>query len=169
MVIQSISSTNSRAGLDWLGTAKVRLGYSLGNFLPYLTGGFAYGQLSSNTLGSSLIQYPYSGGPVTGSNSSVSASSVNTGWVLGAGSEYLVADKWSIRGEYLYTQLSGLASQLIANSYLSQNFNANTNYTGSGSVFGNSSMGVFGIHQARVGLNYHTGWLGGANSVAAKY
>jgi hypothetical protein len=44
------TSDYGRTGLDWLGTARVRLGYSIGNFLPYITGGLAYGQLSSSTL-----------------------------------------------------------------------------------------------------------------------
>ena len=33
--------------LEYLGTARVRLGYAFGNLLPYITGGFAYGQTSS--------------------------------------------------------------------------------------------------------------------------
>ena len=34
--------------LEYLGTARVRLGYAFGNLLPYITGGFAYGQTSAN-------------------------------------------------------------------------------------------------------------------------
>jgi hypothetical protein len=55
------TSNYARKGIDWLGTARLRLGYDLGNFMPYLTGGFAYGGVSSNSLSSMMAAQTNSG------------------------------------------------------------------------------------------------------------
>lgn len=152
----------TRIGMNWLGTARARIGYSLGNFLPYVTGGIAYGELSgvinSANAGSSYGNYSYASFE-QGSNSAV-----QTGWALGAGAEYMVAQSWSIKGEYLYTQLSGLNIKTIG---LSADTGSAALYT---DAFGASlSTNTFGIHQARIGLNYHTDWLRSNEPVVAKY
>lgn len=166
-LIQS-SNQNSRNGIDWLGTARLRLGYDLGNFMPYITGGFAYGGVTSNSLTSQLStsrttdSNSYISSANNGTINSGSNSSIQVGWVAGAGAELKVAENWSIRGEYLFTQLGGLATQSEGANFSGyqltnfpipiSNFNVTTNLN-------QSFIGPFGIHQARVGLNYHTNWL----------
>ena len=147
-----------RVGMDWVGTVRARLGYDMGRFLPYVTAGLAYGGLQSN-----INTYAYANEvkvyydsafqgrtqlTPTGNYSLGSASAINAGWAAGAGMEYMVADNWSIKGEYLYTSIGGVTTPLVsANMEPSDTKTYTTENTGS-----------FGVHQARVGLNYHPGW-----------
>jgi outer membrane immunogenic protein len=151
-----LNNNYSRTGLDWQGSTRLRIGYASGNFLPYVSGGIAYGGLSSTTQQSNYIAFApfYSGGSV----SSGSNQTVQFGWAAGAGAEYMLADALSIRGEYLYTALGGIsrADQTV----ISNN---------AGTASGNVTTGTFGIHQIRFGLNYHTGWLGSTQAVTSKY
>ncbi len=154
------SSYNSRYGLDWLGTARARLGYSFANLMPYITGGLAYGQLSSyenrwfNNAGSASTT-------TQSSFQSGNASKTNFGWTAGAGVEYLLPNHWSIKAEYLFSYLGSLARY-------DQTFSPNS-YPNSGGYYSSATLNNFGIHQARVGLNYHTDWLASKPAVGAKY
>lgn len=158
----SLDLTEARSGLDWLGTVRVRLGYDLGRFMPFVSGGFAYGGLSANgfnisgsNISSSLYgSYSLASGGLAGG----SYSTVSTGWGLGAGFEYLVADNWSLKGEYLYTQLQGLSGNGLSIASVSQNNNGTITKLNGASYVG-SNQGAFGVNQARIGLNYHLNWL----------
>lgn len=75
--------------LDWLGTARARLGLAFGNILPYVTGGFAYGRLDSSSA-------------FTG----FSIGQTLPGWTAGGGVEYAITHNLSFRTEYLYVDLS---------------------------------------------------------------
>jgi outer membrane immunogenic protein len=71
----------------WLGTARGRIGYAWDNFMPYVTGGAAFGGLKAT-------------------NSAIgSASTTRIGWTLGAGVEYALWSNWSVKAEYLYADL----------------------------------------------------------------
>jgi outer membrane immunogenic protein len=75
----------------WLGTARGRLGYALNNgFLPYLTGGLAYGNIRATVPG-------FAG-----------ASSSKAGWTVGAGLEFAIASNWTAKAEYLYVDLGSI-------------------------------------------------------------
>jgi outer membrane immunogenic protein len=78
--------------MNWLGTVTGRVGYSFGQMLPYVKGGFASAETGS----------PLQGAP-TGS---FSQSTTSTGWTSGVGLEYQVSPKLSLGVEYLYTDLS---------------------------------------------------------------
>ena len=76
--------------LDYVGTARGRLGYTSGSWLAYVTGGFAFaGQRYTNF-------------PVIGLDEKHIG--VRPGWAAGAGVEYGFAPHWSLRLEYLYSQ-----------------------------------------------------------------
>ncbi len=80
--------------LDWFGTVRGRIGWAMGDqgrVLPYITGGFAYGDGNINGSGTAV------GVPVT-----FSATKTYTGWTLGAGLEWAFWDRWSAKVEYLY-------------------------------------------------------------------
>ena len=81
--------------LNWFGTVRGRIGLGYDNWLPYITGGFAYGGMKAG-LGTSA---PPSG---------LSASGTRTGWTLGTGIEYAFTNHWSVKAEYLYIQLGDL-------------------------------------------------------------
>jgi outer membrane immunogenic protein len=167
----------NRVGVDWLGTIRGRVGYAIGSFLPYATAGFAYGGLSSSassqngtTFGSYSTSNSYSqaygmGGGSTNSN-------LGIGWAAGVGAEYLIANNWSMKAEYLYTSIGDL---YIPGTITTSN---NTGSTSNGSSSGGGGRAVnystgyianIGVHQARFGLNYHTEWLAVHPTVAAKY
>jgi outer membrane immunogenic protein len=159
------SNQHYRSGVDWIGTARLRLGYDLGTFMPYVTGGLAYGGVSNNSASNRVYgtDFNASFGRI-GWNDASNNSSVQVGWGAGGGAELKVADSWSIRGEYLYTQLGSLSTGSGRSSYAMNGSSSSVSfypYVG----FSQGSIGPFGIHQARVGLNYYTGW--GISSVAA--
>jgi outer membrane immunogenic protein len=171
-----LNSQHSRTGVDWLGTARLRLGYDMGKFMPYLTGGLAYGGITTNALGGLLSSnysslgtstYSFLNGSIGGANKST----VQLGWSAGAGGELIVANNLSIRGEYLYTQLGGVSygagGSSLTSSYLSGSTPPYTLNTGAG--WAQIHGGPFGIHQARIGVNYHTDWLANKPAVVAKY
>jgi opacity protein-like surface antigen len=82
--------------MNWLGTVTGRVGYSVGQWLPYVKGGFAAAEVGS----------PLQGSPVGG----FSQGSELGGWTAGVGVEYQLSSKWSLGLEYLYTDLgSGTA------------------------------------------------------------
>lgn len=71
----------------WLGTARGRLGYAWDRWLPYFTGGAAYGNVKMS---------PAAGG---------SESDTKLGWTVGGGAEYAFRGPWSLKLEYLYVDL----------------------------------------------------------------
>lgn len=72
--------------VQYLDTARARLGYAFGNFLLFGSGGVA--AISSSDTVTSPISYSHT------------ASSY--GWVAGGGLEYALTKNWIIRAEYLY-------------------------------------------------------------------
>jgi outer membrane immunogenic protein len=88
------TSTAYTDKLDWFGTVRGRIGYAMGatgNWLPYVTGGWAYGhgEISGTTT---------SGGVAT----SFSGSQDYSGWTVGGGVEWAFMNQWSVKVEYLY-------------------------------------------------------------------
>ncbi len=96
------AGTSCEVRNDWLGTARGRLGYAIGRFMPYVTGGAAFGNIKSTVAGGST-------------NDS------KTGWTLGGGVEYGLAGPWSIKAEYLYVDL-GTGGSVLGSS---ANFRSN--------------------------------------------
>lgn len=72
--------------LDWLGTTRVRVGYAWDRFLPYVTGGFAYGSAT----------YKYWG---------IKDDANHIGWTAGVGVEGAITQNVSAKLEYLYVDL----------------------------------------------------------------
>jgi outer membrane immunogenic protein len=102
-----------------MGTVRGRLGYAVGPTLLYATGGYAWADLKlTNTFG------PFSS----------SDSQVLNGWTVGAGVEYMIAPKWSLKAEYLYKSFGG------------ETFNTLTFPAASGTL---------NLHSVQVGVNYH--------------
>ena len=81
-------STSNR----WLATFRGRLGYAFDRWLPYITGGGAYGNVKATA---SL--------PIAGL--AASTSNNQFGWTVGAGLEYAFLGNWTAKLEYLYVDL----------------------------------------------------------------
>jgi len=84
---------NLTAKTDWLATFTSRTGIDMGSWYPYITSGFAVAHLkySANFVDTF---YP--------TNNTFNFSRDALGWVLGAGAEMRVWDRWLLRGEYLH-------------------------------------------------------------------
>jgi outer membrane immunogenic protein len=72
---------------NWLGTVRGRIGYSWDRFMPYVTGGAAFGDIDAKRTG-------FAG-----------ASDTNVGWTLGGGIEGVIAGRWTGKVEYLYADI----------------------------------------------------------------
>jgi outer membrane immunogenic protein len=78
----------------WLGTFRGRLGYAADRFMPYVTGGLAYGGVKTSVAGFG------------------DSSTSKAGWTLGGGVEFAIAGPWTAKVEYLYVDLGRTSSVL---------------------------------------------------------
>jgi outer membrane immunogenic protein len=92
----------------WLGTARGRLGYAFDRWMPYITGGAAFGDVTANNPG-----FP-------------GASNTQVGWAAGAGVEFAIAGNWTAKVEYLHYDLGSFNCGVSCNGFASDNvkFNA---------------------------------------------
>jgi outer membrane immunogenic protein len=81
---------------DWLATVRGRLGLAYGNWLFYVTGGGAFGEVGHNYT---QIR------TTTGQMLTLSDSPTLTGWTAGVGAEYALVHNFSIGIEYLFVDL----------------------------------------------------------------
>jgi outer membrane immunogenic protein len=95
----STFSWNLSGRSDWLATFTGRLGYDMGSWYPYVTGGAALAHLKYNTTYIDTF-YP--------SVSVNNFSKDSAGWVLGAGAEFRLWDRWMLRGEYLHMEFANV-------------------------------------------------------------
>nr|WP_244549209.1 carbohydrate porin [Bradyrhizobium canariense] len=79
--------------LDYVSTVRGRVGYAFGNWMPYVTGGFAWGHshVNLNDAPGSIFAAP---------------GQIQTGWTAGAGVEFAVGGNWSAKLEYDYIDLA---------------------------------------------------------------
>jgi len=86
------SSNNScaagcKTSNTWLSTVRGRLGYAADRYMPFVTGGAAFGNIEASTPG-----FPQGGAD-------------RTGWTLGGGLEAALVNNWTAKVEYLYVDL----------------------------------------------------------------
>jgi outer membrane immunogenic protein len=79
--------TTCKTSDTWLSTVRGRLGYAADRFMPFITGGAAFGDVRATVPG-------FAG-----------ASNEQAGWTLGAGLEFALAQNWTAKAEYLYVDL----------------------------------------------------------------
>lgn len=75
------------AGSDWLSSARLRLGYTTGDWLIYATGGVAIGDIDLSVAQGAIED---------------SMSQTLVGYAVGGGVEYKLTDSWSARVEALH-------------------------------------------------------------------
>jgi high affinity Mn2+ porin len=117
----SIGAASYSDTLLYFGTIRGRIGYAFGDWLPYVTGGFAwtYDQLTLTQLAS---------------GTTLSAFLWRFGWVAGAGVEFPVTSHWTARVEYLFSDYGGTsttfpaAGQRFDSNFSLQEFRAGLNY-----------------------------------------
>jgi outer membrane immunogenic protein len=81
------AGTSCETRNNWLGTGRARIGYAFDRFLPYVTGGVAFGDVKASAAGFG------------------STTDTNAGWTLGGGIEAAIAGPWTAKVEYLYVDL----------------------------------------------------------------
>ena len=104
-----------------MGTVRGRIGYAFDQVLIYGTAGYAW---ADNRMTATVL------------NVSLSDSHFHSGWTAGAGVEFMVAPKWSVKAEYLYR------------SFESQNYF-------NGFIPGGVASGTANLNSVQVGVNYH--------------
>ncbi len=146
--------------LDYLGTVRGRIGYLFTpSLLIFATGGVAYGgaNLSSSF---SATESAAAGAFVGSAFGGANASNTQVGWTVGGGLEWMFANNWSAKFEYLYYDLG-----TVSVSGPVQYVNAVTGVTGLGA---SQTSAQFNGHIVRAGVNYHFNWAVPA-PVLAKY
>ena len=99
--------------------------------MPYITAGGAFGEVFAGQNGCAPT--------LCGTNT-------RAGWTVGAGLEWMFAQGWSAKAEYLYVDLGNYVQYTPA-------INVNVSER---------------VHTAKVGINYHFNW-GSSAPVVARY
>jgi outer membrane immunogenic protein len=99
---------------SWLATVRGRVGYSFDRFLPYITGGVAFGDVRART--------PFFTG----------VSNTETGWTVGAGVEFAIYMNWTAKAEYLYVDLGQFNCGLACGAVITNNVNFRSNIARAG-------------------------------------
>jgi outer membrane immunogenic protein len=95
---------------DWLATLRGRLGVTWGNWLFYGTGGAAWGRVNTALSLSCLVLG--CGASKTPLFASSTTSTTKAGWVAGLGAEWMLAQNWSVRAEWLHIDLGSINDTL---------------------------------------------------------
>jgi outer membrane immunogenic protein len=111
----------------YLGTIRGRIGYAFDRFLPYVTGGGAYGDIRAKSTD------PAAPG----------GSKAMFGWTAGGGLEYAFMGNWSAKLEYLYVDLGKFDCGMLCTvgatvnniSFHEHVVRAGVNYKFSGPIF----------------------------------
>ncbi len=159
-----IANQNVTSSLDYLGTARGRIGYlATPTLLVYGTAGLAYGQAKLNA--SSAASYFLSGVLATADGfGAASVSDTRVGWTAGGGLEWLFLPHWSAKIEYLFYDLGSLTAQgqiattTLATGAFSPSRSAATSY-----------QARYNGNIIRAGLNYHFNWFAAPPPIVAKY
>jgi outer membrane immunogenic protein len=140
-------TSNLSQELDWFGTVRGRVGYTVTpTLLVYATGGLAYGRVDSTLAVNGTI--------ITGSNGTdpfdligvaarFGSSTTKVGWTIGTGLEGLIAGNWSAKIEYLYIDLGTVSGSFVTPVV-----------TASGGQLVTSFSSHITDHILRVGVNY---------------
>jgi len=94
--------------LKWFGTLRGRLGLlPAPTWVVYITGGLAYGQISTDATLASFTAAGLATSAVT------SSSTTKTGWTIGGGVEGRISGNWTGRIEYLYMDFGSVSGNVV--------------------------------------------------------
>ena len=92
---------NTSLKTHYLATFGPRLGYAFCKWLPYITGGVAFGDIDFRQE----FFIPARNG-IFGQRGN--ANEAQVGWMVGGGLEYAITDHWRARGQYQYVDLGSV-------------------------------------------------------------
>jgi outer membrane immunogenic protein len=159
--ITGTAATDYTTKIEWFGTVRGRIGYvwGNGNVMSYLTGGLAYGKVDlegTNTVSGAItppVAPPLAPFSIT---NAFGHSQVNTGWVVGYGTEGVIdfwgSHNWTWKIEGLYMDLGHLDTTGVTTGFSTRGIACTTGAcTVTGGITTNSHF-TDGI--LRAGLNY---------------
>ncbi|MGE4250234.1 MAG: outer membrane protein [Parvibaculaceae bacterium] len=79
--------THVEQEIDQVASVRARLGFAMDNFLPFITGGWAWAHSERSAHGDFVDD---------------SDKNWHDGWTIGGGFEYLISEDWSVKAEYRY-------------------------------------------------------------------
>ncbi len=100
--VEPTGGINMSSDTKWIASLRGRLGWLvMPQAMIYATGGAAWAK----------TDYAAFDAATTGNGfTAVSLSDTRTGWVVGAGGEYMLTPNWFVRAEYLHYQFSGASA-----------------------------------------------------------
>jgi outer membrane immunogenic protein len=116
-------SYSQSASITQMVTLRGIIGAPIGSLLPYVTGGLGVGW----DRFSQMVQVPSIPGPCV--CWSGQASRAQTGWVTGAGIEYAISARVSVKTEYLYTDLGSLQFATLGARFPGLDFTHSAGFT----------------------------------------
>jgi opacity protein-like surface antigen len=100
---QTMADTSAGLAVDWMGSARVRMGLTVDDLLVFGSGGLAWARADGRA--EDLSSSP---GPGL---MSIGATSTEIGWTTGAGVEWRPSRSWSLVAEYLHTEIDGFSAR----------------------------------------------------------
>jgi outer membrane immunogenic protein len=91
--------------MSWNGAVRGRVGYAVGRFLPYVAGGVSFGEYKLRFYDKTITTH----------------SSTRIGWNIGAGLDYAVTDKITLRAEYRFADFGSEKFPFSTYSFPSKN------------------------------------------------
>lgn len=146
-----VQSVNSTKKVDWFGTVRGRVGFtlpSMPNLMVYGTGGFAYGQVVHNVgFADNFI------GTTISSVGHGYYDNTKVGWAAGGGLEWSPSmfPTWSLKAEYLYVDLGSTRANSVP-------LNGGVPSIGLGvttPLFAGTQSSPTRFHTVRAGINWH--------------
>jgi outer membrane immunogenic protein len=155
-------STAVQGGVDYLGTARARIGFlATPTLMIFGTGGLAYGGAWANVAQSATDLLNSEGAGTAVWIGGGRQSQLLTGWTVGGGVEWMFTPNWSLKGEASYWDLGRMNVQTTAIGV-----SPSPVQVANGLGAGRTSVAFSGV-QAKLGVNYHFNW--GSDVVVAKF
>ena len=156
-----LGSVGASQTLDYLGAARLRLGYLLRpSLLVFGTGGLAYGRANLAT-NAQIMTIDGAGNIVELSGGQSNLSRTQAGFAAGGGFEWMFSPGWSAKAEYLYYDLGSYSAALPQYAVKLTNGAALADVA---TAFRGRANGQL----VRAGLNYHFD-LAAPEAIVAKY
>lgn len=118
----AIFNATTKVKSDWLASVRPRVGYAHKDSLLFLSAGPALTRFN--------YEYTYYDTSGTPQSARVSENKLKLGWSIGVGYEHKLADDWSVKAEYLFSDFTNIVKQ---NNYFADfpndGFNHKVDYT----------------------------------------
>jgi outer membrane immunogenic protein len=105
-----INPCEVKSKLSWNGALRARLGRAYGQFMPYIAAGLAFGN----------FKHSFTEGEENNPSTWPEFGGTSLGLSLGAGVDYSINDKWSLRGQVDYTKFADETEPNTFENYIAE-------------------------------------------------